>query len=131
MIIDFRIHPPIPESYVEVPELEQYGRLYNKNTGKKDFNFQEGWPTLLAEMDQAGVTRAVIMAEDFSGTLGKKVPNKLVAAGVAAYPDRFFGLASMDPHQGRKAAEELEHAALDLGMVGLGRHLLHNWPTSY
>jgi len=70
-------------------------------------------------MDEAGVTKAILVAEDFEETLGKKVPNEAIAAGVKKYPDRFFGLASVDPHKGKKAVQELEHAVKDLEMVGL------------
>ena len=119
MVIDFRVRPPIPESYAEVPELEQYLKLYQKSSVLKDFDFKKGWDALLAEMDEAGVTKAILVAEDFEETLGKKVPNEAIAAGVKKYPDRFFGLASVDPHKGKKAVQELEHAVKDLEMVGL------------
>jgi len=119
MVIDFRVRPPIPESYAEVPELEHYLKLYQKSSVLKDFDFKKGWDALLAEMDEAGVTKAILVAEDFEETLGKKVPNEAIAAGVKKYPDRFFGLASVDPHKGKKAVQELEHAVKDLEMVGL------------
>jgi len=119
MVIDFRVRPPIPESYAHIAELEHYLRLYQKSSVLKDLNFEKGWDALLAEMDEGGVTKALLVAEDFQETLGKKVPNEAIAAGVKRYPDRFLGLASVDPHKGKKAVEELVHAVKDLGMFGL------------
>jgi predicted TIM-barrel fold metal-dependent hydrolase len=85
----------------------------------RGFDFEKGWQGLLAQMDEAEVQKALLVAEDFQGTLGKKVPNEAIADGVNKYPDRFLGLASVDPHNEDKALEELEHAVKDLGMVGL------------
>jgi len=119
MVIDFRVRPPLIESYVETPELSHYRELYQRSSVLENFNFARGWDALLEEMDEAGVRKAILVAEDFQETLGKKVPNELIAAGVQKYPDRFLGLASVDPHKGKKAVMELVHAVKDLGMVGL------------
>ena len=119
MVIDFRVRPPIIEAYVRVPELRHYGELYQHSIAIKDFDFERGWESLLAQMDEGGVQKALLVAEDYQGTLGKKVPNEAIAEGVRKYPDRFLGLASVDPHQGKKGVDELEHAVRELGMVGL------------
>ncbi len=120
MVIDFRVRPPLAESYVDVSELQRYRELYQRSSAiRGGFDFARGWEALLGEMDAAGVGKALLVAEDFQETLGKKVPNEAIAAGVKKYPDRFLGLASVDPHKGKKAVAELEHAVKDLGMVGL------------
>jgi predicted TIM-barrel fold metal-dependent hydrolase len=119
MVIDFRVRPPIKESYVRLPELEHYRELYQSSSALSPADLDRGWETLLAQMDEADVQKALLVAEDFQGTLGKKVPNESIADGVRMYPDRFLGLASVDPHNGRQAVQELEHAVVDLGMVGL------------
>jgi len=118
-VIDFRVRPPLIESYAKVPAFDHYRKLYERSSSLKDFDFTKGWDALLSEMDEAGIKKALLVAEDFQATLGKKVPNEAIAAGVKKYPERFLGLASVDPHQGKKAVEELEHAVNDLGMVGL------------
>ena len=120
MIIDVRIRPPLEESFTDIPELEQYDRLYQKSSVLQTPGYQMGWEALLAEMDEAGVSKAILIAEDYKGTLGKKVPNEAIAEGVKKYPDRFMGMASVDPHRGDKAVEELEHSISDLGLIGLG-----------
>jgi hypothetical protein len=119
MVIDFRVRPPIRESFVEIPELKHYQEIYQKSSVLKEIDFDRGWNSLIEEMDNAGIKKAVLVAEDFQETLGKKVSNEAIAAGVKRYPGRFLGLASVDPHKGKKAVEELEHAVKDLGMVGL------------
>ena len=48
----------------------------------------------LGALDAAGVTRAVLSA--WHGPQGALIPNDAVAAAVAAHPDRFVGLASVD-----------------------------------
>ena len=74
MVIDFRVRPPIVEAYVRVPELRHYGELYQHSIAIKDFDFERGWESLLAQMDEADVQKALLVAEDYQGTLGKKVP---------------------------------------------------------
>lgn len=120
MVIDFRVRPPLAESFVDICELRHYRELYQRSSALREgFDFTRGWEALLEEMDAAGVRQAVLVAEDFQETLGKKVPNEAIAAGVKKYPDRFLGLASVDPHKGKRAITELEHAVKDLGLVGL------------
>jgi predicted TIM-barrel fold metal-dependent hydrolase len=119
MVIDFRVRPPIVEAYPEIPELAHYGDLYKHSTAATRDDIERGWEVLLEQMDEADVQIALLVAEDYEATLGKKVRNEAIAEGVRMYPDRFRGLASVDPHKGKAAVEELEHAVKDLGMVGL------------
>jgi len=119
MVIDFRARPPIPEAYPEIVELSHYGELYRGGAALTRADLERGWEVMLSQMDDADVGIAVLFAEDFETTLGKKVPNELIARGVRRYPDRFRGMASVDPHKGDRALEELEYAVRELGMVGL------------
>jgi aminocarboxymuconate-semialdehyde decarboxylase len=45
--------------------------------------------------------------------------NDHVAALVARHPGRLYGLASVDPYDGERAAREAERAIRDLGLLGL------------
>ncbi len=118
-VIDFRVRPPLPESLAPSPQFERYWEIYERSTRLGQIDLERGWEELLAEMDEAGVEKALLVAEDMRWTIGKKVPNEAVAGGVKRWPDRFLGLASVDPHEGPRAVAELERAVKDLGLVGL------------
>jgi predicted TIM-barrel fold metal-dependent hydrolase len=45
-----------------------------------------------------------------------KVPNEKVAALARQCPERFIGMAAVDPHKGMRGLRELEFAVKDLGM---------------
>lgn len=75
-------------------------------------------PTLLAEMDGAGVERAFLLAFDAQRTLGVKVPNEYVAAICQAHPQRFAGFCSVDAGV-PGAAEVVQHCATTLGLRGV------------
>jgi len=48
-----------------------------------------------------------------------------VADAVARHPDRFYGLAGVDPTEGMAGVRALEHAVKDLGFVGA--HFYPHW----
>lgn len=70
----------------------------------------------LAALDGGSVEKAVITA--WYGPEGALVSNDEVAAWVAAYPDRFIGLASVDLTRPMEAVRELRRAH-ELGLRGL------------
>ncbi len=79
-------------------------------------------------MDEAGIEKAFLIAakigrEGLPGTY--HLPYKLVADAVAVHPDRFFGLAGIDPFEGMKGVRALEHAVKELGFIGA--HLYPHW----
>lgn len=121
-VIDFCVIPPLPETlegfanpsgpfakYSELYAGEQSAAMIRELT-KDPAGF------LLALMDDAGVAIAVLTAEDAETTMGMKVPNEKVAAFARAHPDRFIGMAAVDPHKGMAALRELERAVGELGM---------------
>jgi predicted TIM-barrel fold metal-dependent hydrolase len=121
-VIDFRVRPPLPESMQqleELPEFEHYRKLYQRSSRLGKIDFECGWEALLSEMDEAGVEKALLVAEDMHLTMGRKVSNDIIAAGVRRHPNRFLGLASVDPNDRSKAVSELERAVKELGLVGL------------
>lgn len=81
---------------------------------------------MLRRMDAAGIERAFLIATR-TGRLGLPgswhLPYEIVADAVRAHPDRFYGLAGVDPTQGMAAVRELERAVTELGFIGA-----HSYP---
>lgn len=73
----------------------------------------------IADMDAAGVDRAVIVGIDAETTHRYRVSNDLVAQTVARFPHRLIGFAGADPHKGKLACDELVRAVNELGLRGL------------
>lgn len=95
MAIDFHVH---------------VGRLHQEYTlafademmracGKQAVELHVEPSGLLAEMDQAGVERAVLLAFNAKRTLGVHVPNELVGEWCRCAPKRLSGLASYDAYE--------------------------------
>ncbi|MCD4674798.1 MAG: amidohydrolase family protein [Desulfobacula sp.] len=78
-----------------------------------------GLETSIKDMDAAGVEKSVLVAIDAETTFKYLVSNEMVAAAVRRYPERFIGFASVDPHKGTAAADELVDAVTRLGLKGL------------
>lgn len=74
---------------------------------------------ILADMDEAGVDMAVIVAIDAETISHYKVPNDLVAQAVKRYPKKFIGFGSVDPHKGVLAIDEVMRSVGELGLSGL------------
>ncbi len=83
----------------------------------------EGWTVkeMLALMDEAAIDRAFLVACKV-GQLGLPgswhLPYKLVVDAIQSYPDRFYGLAGIDPTEGMNGVRELEHAVHEYGFIG-------------
>ena len=84
---------------------------------------------MLARMDAAGIERSFLIA----ARVGVKhhpacyhVPYELVADAVQKYPDRFSGLAGVDPTEGMSGVRALEHAVREYGFIGA-----HTYPHWY
>jgi hypothetical protein len=72
--------------------------------------------TLLDAMDAGGVDRALLSA--WHGPAGSLISNDEVAAAVAAHPDRFAGLATVDLTRPMDAVREIRRRAAE-GFVGV------------
>jgi predicted TIM-barrel fold metal-dependent hydrolase len=85
-------------------------------------------PKYLRMMDEAGIERSLLIAVR-AGDLRVKgsvhLPYKRIAAICRKYPDRFSGLAGVDPTLGMKQLYELEYAVKELGFVGA--HFYPHW----
>ncbi|MEM9048558.1 MAG: amidohydrolase family protein [Pseudomonadota bacterium] len=83
---------------------------------------------LLARMDAACIERAFLIAHR-CGPVGPRacwrLPYALVADAVAAHPDRFCGLAGIDPTEGMDGVRALDHAVRELGFIGA--HAYPHW----
>lgn len=83
---------------------------------------------MIARMDAAGIERAFLIAAKV-GRLGipacYHVDYRLVAEAVQKHPDRFFGLAGLDPTEGMRGVRELERAVRDYGFIGA--HFYPHW----
>ncbi len=83
---------------------------------------------LLARMDAAGIEHAFLLAVKAGSamqTINRRIPYEKVAAVVQAHPDRFSGLAGVDPTEGMHGLQELERAIRELNFVGA--HLYPHW----
>jgi hypothetical protein len=77
---------------------------------------------LLAEMDEAGIDKTVLLALDaglaFRSEITMRDYNDYVAEIVKRYPDRIVGFAGIDPRRGKEALVELERC-VEKGLKGL------------
>jgi hypothetical protein len=83
---------------------------------------------MIARMDAAGIERAFLIAAKV-GRLGipacYHVDYRLVADAVQKHPDRFFGLAGLDPTEGMRGVRELERSVREYGFIGA--HFYPHW----
>ena len=83
---------------------------------------------MIERLDRAGIARAFLIATK-AGRLGHPstyhLPRKIVADAVQKYPDRFCGLAGIDPFEGMKGVRDFERAIRDDGFIGA--HLYPHW----
>jgi predicted TIM-barrel fold metal-dependent hydrolase len=110
-IIDAWAQQPT-ERFMEQPWLESLLRW----TRQPDRVVPSVDATLRA-MDEADVEVALLCA--WSGPSGTLISNDEVAAVVAAHPDRFRGVASVDLRHPVAAVRELRHAIQELGLIAL------------
>lgn len=126
MIIDTHSQLMTKEAIATFPSamLRSYEQMF---PGFKTLELED----VLADMDQAGVDKAVIVAIDAETVSGYKLPNEVIADSVSRYPERFIGFAGVDPHKGVLAVEELIKSVEVLGLAGLkfASHLLEMAPN--
>jgi len=123
MIIDFCVIPPLPEtldSFADpAGDFAAYNQLYAGQMQLIAALREDPHGGLLKLMDEAGVDKAVLTAEDAETTMHMKTPNEKVAEFVKRAPDRFIGMAAVDPHKGMQALKDLEYAVKQLEMKAL------------
>lgn len=110
-VFDFRIRPPFggfldTAMYWEAERRDRYTRSLGFEPAPSAT--AQSIDLLIEEMDSAGVTGGLVVGRH-AGALGS-VSNEDVTDICAAYPDRFFGAASIDPSDRRKAVRQIEQA---------------------
>ena len=82
----------------------------------------------IAKMDVAGIERSFLIATrcgDLRVEGSVHIPYERVAEVCAAHPDRFSGLAGVDPSRGMDGLREFEAGVKEFGFVGA--HLYPHW----
>jgi len=82
----------------------------------------------LGRMDRAGIERSLLIAVragDINVKGGFELPYEVVRDMCAEHPDRFSGLAGIDPFRGMQGVRDLEQAVREYGFVGA--HLYPHW----
>jgi predicted TIM-barrel fold metal-dependent hydrolase len=82
----------------------------------------------LAKMDRAGIERSLLVAVragDLAVRGSFEITYERVHEVCAAHPDRFSGLAGVDPYRGMQGLRDLERAVREYGFVGA--HLYPHW----
>jgi len=82
----------------------------------------------LGRMDRAGIERSLLIAVragDINVKGGFEIPYERVHAVCQAHPERFSGLAGIDPFRGMQGVRDLEQAVTEYGFVGA--HLYPHW----
>ncbi len=84
--------------------------------------------TYLEKMDRASIQRSLLIAVRAGDMRIKgsfEISYERVAEMCQKYPDRFSGLAGVDPTRGMQSLRDLEHAVKEYGFVGA--HLYPHW----
>ncbi len=82
----------------------------------------------LARMDRAGIQRSLLIAVRAGDMMIKgsiEIPYQRVHEICRQHPDRFSGLAGVDPTRGMQGLRDLEEAVRDFGFVGA--HFYPHW----
>jgi predicted TIM-barrel fold metal-dependent hydrolase len=85
-------------------------------------------PQYLKRMDRAGIERSLLIAVragDLNVRGSFELPYERVHEICERYPDRFSGLAGVDPFRGMQGLRDLEYSVKKLGYVGA--HLYPHW----
>ena len=112
-IIDVRLRPPfqsIGDGMFNTPgralfEPEAFAPRFGMRLAESAR--QRSMPLLLAEMDEAGIERGVVPIRTATA-----MNNDDLAALETRWPQRFTGLAGVDPHQGQAALDTVERYAI-------------------
>ena len=116
------------------PEAVRKGEIGIDNNFKKQIRMDPRWwggmplSEYLRKMDRAGIERSLLIAvragdRNVRGSI--ELPYERVAKVCRKYPDRFSGLAGVDPFRGIAQLKDLDPAVNDLGFVGA--HLYPHW----
>ncbi|MCP4131218.1 MAG: amidohydrolase [bacterium] len=121
-VIDCAVTPPFKEFFIQPAYMEDYFRVYGQELKKgmqSLLDFAWTSESFITMLDNEGIDIAVIRSRDIETSFGLKIPNEACSELVKKHPDRFIGLAGIDPFKGEKAVEDLEYAVTELGLKGV------------
>jgi predicted TIM-barrel fold metal-dependent hydrolase len=118
---------------IRPPDVAREQRMWRGFLVDKIHASEEVWEglsveRLLEKMDAAGVERAFLVAAKsgpWYATTSSHTPYEAVARVIEGHPDRFYGLAGIDPTESMEGVRRLEYAIRDLGFIGA--HLYPHW----
>lgn len=119
LAIDAVVNIWTPETYELRPNRDAFfgGKMKVQDHTLRGITHDE----MLRRMDAAGIERAFLIASKV-GTKGHRasyhIPYEMVAEAINLHPDRFLGLAGIDPTEGMDGVRQLEAAVRDYGFIG-------------
>ena len=125
--IDTVVHVFTPESF-ERGEITTDDNFRVKTRLNPDDLRGVSIPDYIKKMDRAGIERSFLIANrngDMRVRYSTETPYEVVYDICNKYPDRFSGLAGVDPTRGMAGLRELEKAVKEYGFVGA--HLYPHW----
>ena len=126
-VIDCVVNPITPEVMKLRPE---WSRTFWTQKIGREASVTEGvtHEQMLALMDQCGIERSMLIACK-TGQLGIPgswhLPYDMVADAVQRWPDRFSGLAGLDPTEGMAGVRAFERSVREYGFIG--GHFYPHW----
>ncbi|MEQ8707710.1 MAG: amidohydrolase family protein [Rhodospirillales bacterium] len=127
LAIDTVVNPHTPEIVRMRPD---WGGKFHREKFGRDDSVMEGttYEEMLRQMDAAGTERAFLVANK-TGQIGLPaswhLPYEMVHEAVQKYPDRFYGLAGIDPTEGMDGVRALERSVKEYGFIGA--HCYPHW----
>lgn len=126
-VIDCVVNPITPEVMKLRPA---WSRAFWTGKFGRDAKLAEGLTheQMLELMDRSGIERALLIATKTGqqGIPGSwHLPYAMVADAVQRWPERFSGLAGLDPTEGMAGVRAFEHAVREYGFVGA--HFYPHW----
>jgi len=133
MVIDAHAHlfeslDVFQKSWLESLKTHKRIQLGNKGYEKWEATFNGRVETLIQDMDQAGIDKAVVLPSFPSVAHGEELPkisiwrcNEYAAEAQRKYPDRIIGFARVDPLR-KDALDLLLKAVIEWGLKGVKIH---------
>jgi len=124
--IDAVVNIWTPEALKIRPNRDAFfgGKMKVKDDTLRGITHEE----MLRRMDAAGIEKSFLIAAKVGPILHKSsyhVPYEMVAEAVNKYPDRFYGLAGLDPTEGMAGVRQLEKGVREYGFIGA--HFYPHW----
>src|SRR3954462_14303860 len=125
--IDIVVNVFTPEAFAEgrIPTDDRFrGQVRLEQDNRRGVSIED----YMRKMDRAGIERSFLIAVRCGDLRVKgsiEIPYEWVRDICAKYPDRFSGLAGIDPTRGVRGLKELDVAIKEYGFVGA--HLYPHW----